>query len=80
MGSLHGPRLRFQLSQNDEATSRVARSPVTSILSSLSELRIPADELRPVAREMEKLNWLLRAARQLNEGGAIQDILSVFSI
>lgn len=27
---------------------------------------------------MEKLNWLLRAARQLNEGGAIEDILSAF--
>jgi serine phosphatase RsbU (regulator of sigma subunit) len=27
---------------------------------------------------MDKLNWLLRAARQLNEGGAIGDILGAF--
>jgi sigma-B regulation protein RsbU (phosphoserine phosphatase) len=78
MGSIHGPRLRFHLVQSDETASDVAQSSVTSLLSSLSELRVPAGELRPAALEMEKLNWLLRAARQLNEGGAIEDILSAF--
>jgi sigma-B regulation protein RsbU (phosphoserine phosphatase) len=78
MGSLHGPRLRFHLTQSDPPASEFAQSPVTSLLSSLSELRVFADRRRPAEREMEKLNWLLRAARQLNEGGAIEDILSAF--
>ena len=78
MGSLHGPRLRFHLRQNDKTTSILLQSPASDLLSSLSELRIFADEIRPAAREMEKLNWLLRAARQLNEGGAIEDILTAF--
>jgi phosphoserine phosphatase RsbU/P len=78
MGSLHGPRLLFHLVQSDGDAGDLAPSSVTHLLSSLSELRVPAGELRPAAREMEKLNWLLRAARQLNEGGAIEDILSAF--
>lgn len=78
MGSLHAPRLRFHVLQSAETVSEVVQSPVTSILSSLSELRVHAGDVRPAAREMEKLNWLLRAARQLNEGGAIEDILSAF--
>jgi len=76
MGSLHGPRLRFHLQQNDK-TIRL-QSPASDLLSSLSELRLPAEEFRTAAREMEKLNWLLRAARQLNEGGAIEEILKAF--
>lgn len=77
MGSLNGPKLRIRLQQHDRAT-RGAESRVSGLLSSLSEFRNPADERGPSAREMEKLNWLLRAARQLNEGGAIEDILSAF--
>jgi phosphoserine phosphatase RsbU/P len=77
VGSLKGPPLRFHLSQ-DQTTNGPLQFPVVDLLSSLSELRLPASELRPAAREMEKLNWLLRAARQLNEGGAIEDILSAF--
>lgn len=77
MGSLNSPRLRFHRHQ-DQATGELSQSPVTDLLSSLSELRLPSNEVRPAAHEMEKLNWLLRAARQLNEGGAIEDILSAF--
>ncbi|WP_254061796.1 FHA domain-containing protein [Granulicella sp. L60] len=78
MGSLNGPQLRFHLERDDETVSGVLEPQVTSLLSSLSELRTPAGKLRPAAREMEKLSWLLRAARQLSEGGAIEDILSAF--
>ncbi len=78
MGSLQGPRLRFHLQQANQVTGGLFQSKVTDLLSSLSELRLPAGELRPAAHEIEKLNWLLRAARQLNEGGAIEDILSAF--
>lgn len=77
MGSLKGPELRFHL-QQDQETNYPLESRVSGLLSSLSEFRHPADELGPSAREMEKLNWLLRAARQLNEGNAIEDILSAF--
>ena len=78
MGSLQGPRLRFHLQQANQVTGGPLQSPVTNLLSSLSELRLPDGERRPAAHEIEKLNWLLRAARQLNEGGAIEDILSAF--
>ncbi len=78
MGSLTGPKLRFHLKEGDSATIRLSQSRVSDLLYSLSEFRLPSEKPRPRAREMEKLNWLLRAARQLNEGGAIEDILSAF--
>lgn len=78
MGSLHGPQLRFLFKQGNQTTGTLLQSPANDLLSSLSELRLSAGEPRPEAREMEKLNWLLRAARQLNEGAAIEDILSAF--
>jgi sigma-B regulation protein RsbU (phosphoserine phosphatase) len=71
IGSVKGPQLRFHIGQGDDTIVGLLQSPVTELLSSLSKLQ-------PSAREMEKLNWLLRAARQLNEGGAIEDILSAF--
>jgi serine phosphatase RsbU (regulator of sigma subunit) len=77
MGSLKGPSLRFHLQQNDETANTAFHLPVNDLLASLRDFQIPAGELRTAAREMEQLNWLLRAARQLNEGGAIEDILGV---
>jgi phosphoserine phosphatase RsbU/P len=71
MGSLEGPQLRFRLLADNPTIGALLQSPGVDLLSSLNELR-------PSAREMEKLNWLLRAARQLNEGGAIEEILSAF--
>ncbi len=71
IGSLKGPQLRFNIRQSDPTIGGILQSPVTELLTSLSALQ-------PSAREMEKLNWLLRAARQLNEGGGIEDILSAF--
>ncbi len=78
MGSLKSPQLRFRLKHTNQTTAGFVQSPGNDLLSSLSELRIETDDLHPPAREMEKLNWLLRAARQLNEGGGIDDILSAF--
>ena len=78
MGSLLGPQLRLHLKQSNQTTSTLSQSPANDLLSSLSELRLPTSEVRPAALEIEKLNWLLRAARQLNEGGATEDILSAF--
>ena len=78
IGSLKGPQLQFQLQQNSEKESGISQSPLSELLSSRSEPRLPGNEIRSTAREMERLNWLLRAARQLNESGAIEEILSVF--
>ena len=78
LGSLDGTRLHFHLSQDEEVVGYAGQSPVTSLLSSLGKLRSFDEELRPAALEMEKLNWLLGAARQLNHGGALEDILKAF--
>src|SRR3984885_10246455 len=78
LGSLQGTRLRFHQRSKDGTVTDFLHSAASELLSSLSQLRMPPSGLRPAAREMEKLNWLLRAARQINEGGEIEDILSVF--
>ena len=66
MGSLRTPRLRFDFEQADQATRGLGHGSFGDLLSSLRELRPPGGELRTAAREMEQLNWLLRAARRLN--------------
>src|ERR1039458_3608063 len=76
LGSLEGPRLQFHF-------HTVSVGEPTSQIGLISSLRFPINEfpLRdekqlPAAREMEQLNWLLSAARQLNAGGAIEEILT----
>ena len=76
LGSLEGPRLRFQFEVAHEQEPTARRSMVTSLLSSFSEFPLGDEKHRPAAQEMEQLNWLLSAARQLNAGGAIEDILT----
>src|SRR5271170_3637769 len=78
LGSLHGTRLHIKASKDGRATSGFSEPTAIDLLSSLSELRVSHEKILPAAHEMEKLNWLLRAARQLNEGGAIDEILKVF--
>jgi sigma-B regulation protein RsbU (phosphoserine phosphatase) len=78
MGSLSGPHLRFNVQQKDETVNSIPQSQVPDLLSSLHELRLLPDNVRPAAREMEKLNWLIRAARQLNEGATLGDVLGAF--
>jgi serine phosphatase RsbU (regulator of sigma subunit) len=75
MGSLRTPRLRFDVQQADQATRGLGHDSFGDLLASLRELRPAGGELRTAAREMEQLNWLLRAVRRLNEGVAIEDIL-----
>jgi phosphoserine phosphatase RsbU/P len=69
MGSVDGTQLRFDMQQTNEVSSGRLAPPANDLLSSLSQLQSHAPEI-------EKLNWLLRAARQLNEGGALEEILS----
>jgi phosphoserine phosphatase RsbU/P len=78
LGSLYGIRLHIQGSEDEKAPSAFSQPTSIDLLSSLSELRVPREEVLPAAHEMEKQNWLFRAARQLNEGGAIDEILKVF--
>jgi len=47
------------------------------LLSALSVFVTPSLAVRPAAREMEQLSFLLNAARQLNAGGEITDIFHV---
>jgi sigma-B regulation protein RsbU (phosphoserine phosphatase) len=71
LGSLKAPGLQLQ---NDDASTQPHRSSVSNLLSSLNQLRTQDQPRRP-APELEQLNWLLRAARQLSEGRAIDDIV-----
>ena len=77
MGSLHGPKLRFHIPKADPSALGTGHSTFGNLLSSMEGFRLPAGEAHAETREIEQLNWLLRAARQLNEGGAIEDILGV---
>ena len=76
LGSVDGPRLLFQLDTARERHSALHHSTVTNLLSSITESPNPDEKRLPAVREMERLNWLLNAARQLNAGGAIEDILT----
>jgi serine phosphatase RsbU (regulator of sigma subunit) len=76
LGSLEGPELQFYF-------PHVSQGEPTSQVGMVSSLRFPVNDFPlsdatqpPAAREMEQLNWLLSAARQLNAGGAIEEILT----
>lgn len=72
-GSLHSPKFRFQ--QTPAGAHGDLHLLAGDLLSTLSVFGPNAKEVRQPAREMEKLNFLLSAARRLNAGGAITDIL-----
>jgi phosphoserine phosphatase RsbU/P len=75
MGSLVGTKLCFQsTSGSKESTDHLTI--VSELLSSLRELTPCADPQSPTTGEIGKLSWLLSAARQLNAGGAIGEILT----
>jgi serine phosphatase RsbU (regulator of sigma subunit) len=75
LGSLVGTKLRFQsTSGSKESTDHLTI--VSELLSSLHELTPCADPQSPTTDEIGKLSWLLSAARQLNAGGAIGEILT----
>jgi sigma-B regulation protein RsbU (phosphoserine phosphatase) len=71
LGPTDAPEFRLD---TDAAPMHPRGSSVSHLLSSLSKLRLPEEPRRP-AHELEQLNWLLRAASRLNEGGAIDDIV-----
>ena len=71
-GSLKAPVFLFHgpVSETAGASSGVA----ADILSALSVFAPAAENAHQPAQEMEKLSFLLNAARQLNDGGALNDI------
>lgn len=72
LGSLNGRKLRFNVQQKDESLRDTQSNSTTELLSSIAERR-SGEAPHSAARDLEQLNWLLRAARQLNEGNAIED-------
>jgi sigma-B regulation protein RsbU (phosphoserine phosphatase) len=66
LGSLKGPRIKFQ--QNKSGTSSN-----NDLLASLVSFPQVTREFPSGTRSLEQLTWLLAAARRLNESGAIED-------
>jgi serine phosphatase RsbU (regulator of sigma subunit) len=77
VGSLKGPALRFRLLQSEDNTDTLRQISGSDLLLTLKGFSHPANESPSSTREIEQLGWLLRAARQLNEGVAIEEILGV---
>jgi len=75
LGSLNGQKLHFQLAKTEETVFHDHPSAIQDLLGSIHEFKTASEVAQPAAREMEQLNWMLRAARQLNEGVAIEEIL-----
>lgn len=74
-GSVNAVKVILREAVAEQERERETFTLSNNLLSALSALSLhPAKELSPAA-EMEKLNFLLNAARQLNAGGAIKDIL-----
>jgi len=76
LGSLEGPKLQFNWDNAPRGAATTHTGMVGSLLSSMIPLARGDDKQPAAAREMEQLNWLLSAARQLNAGGAIEEILT----
>jgi serine phosphatase RsbU (regulator of sigma subunit) len=76
LGSLEAAPIHFRFEPAQQREPAEPRNMATSFLASIAELSSPITKDIPAAREMEQLNWLLSAARQLNAGGAIEEILS----
>ena len=69
-GSVEAPSFQFRLPE----TGSMSGVRANELLSALSEFEPITGNVPRPAREIEKLSFLLNAARQLNSGGAIQDV------
>ena len=76
LGSPGGMQLRFLDMQAEPPTGGIKQSSLHDLLTSVTQTHDPSTGGASAARELEKLNWLIRAARQLNEGMVIDEILS----
>ena len=76
LGSLEGPELQFHFPVVSQGESTLQNTMISSLRFSVGDFPLVDAKQPPAAREMEQLNWLLSAARQLNAGGAIEEILT----
>jgi len=76
LGSLDGQRLTFESEPPARLEPGGHTSKLGTLLFSITDHPQANEEQLPAAREMGQLNWLLSAARQLNAGGAIDEILT----
>jgi len=76
LGGTEGAKIRVELGTHRPAALETESNAVSSLLSSIAGLNPPDARNRPRGREIEQLNWLLAAARQLNAGSAIKDVLN----
>jgi serine phosphatase RsbU (regulator of sigma subunit) len=74
-GSLKAKKLQFLIQDVDNIARRVAETSIHGLLSSMHDMRNKPAASR-TAQEMGQLNWLIGAARQLNDGVVIDDILA----
>ena len=74
-GSLSAVKFRFDVPSIDE--SRPHPSLADELLTAMAVFSPSMGDARPAVREMEQLSFLISAARELNSGGAITDILRV---
>jgi phosphoserine phosphatase RsbU/P len=76
-GSLESSRLHFQLPSDRGRLHEEQVISSRNLLTSLHGLQQAGDVTeRPAAQGLGQLNWLLSAARQLNAGGAVGEILT----
>ena len=76
LGSLEGPQLRSASPVVSQVESTPQHTTISSLRIAVNDFPLMDEKQPPAAREMEQLNWLLGAARQLNAGGAIEEILT----
>ncbi len=76
LGSLEGPQLQFHFPVVSHGESTEPQTTISSLRFSVNDFPLIDEKQPAAAREMEQLNWLLSAARQLNAGGAIEEILT----
>lgn len=74
LGSPKAKKLRFVFQDGDQATLSNKESSLDNLLSSIHDMQGSSHDA-PAASELGQLSWLINAARQLNEGVGIEDIL-----
>jgi serine phosphatase RsbU (regulator of sigma subunit) len=76
LGSLKGVPLHFHQRNDETTTDSPFRSSYGELLGTFRRLREKhGEESAPAATDMERLKFLLDAARKLNEGSAVDEIL-----
>ncbi len=76
LGSINGMALHFHQRSDEANTDSAFRSSYGELLATFRRLHEKHDEKSPpAATDMERLKFLLDAARKLNEGSAVDEIL-----